>query len=168
MSISDQIVVMKLGEEQQIDAPQTVYNSPANLFVAQFLGTPPINVFQGEVKGGKIYLGEDMVFATKTKIEDQPVYVAIRPEGLIANPSKDVPSFKADVEQIQVLGRDLYILGRNANCLQPTFKAIIPSDETKYGKTISLALKPKKFYIFNKKTEERIYLVEDDAKQIKK
>jgi multiple sugar transport system ATP-binding protein len=47
MSISDEIVVMKLGEEQQIDSPQKVYNSPKNLFVAQFLGTPPINVFEG-------------------------------------------------------------------------------------------------------------------------
>ena len=57
MSISDKIVVMKLGEMQQMGAPQDVYNSPANLFVAQFLGTPPINVFAGEVKDEKIYVG---------------------------------------------------------------------------------------------------------------
>ena len=56
MSISDKIVVMKLGEMQQMGAPQEVYNSPANLFVAQFLGTPPINVFKGAVKGEKIYV----------------------------------------------------------------------------------------------------------------
>ena len=61
MSISDKIVVMKLGEMQQMGAPQEVYNSPANLFVAQFLGTPPINVFKGAVKGEKIYVGEDCV-----------------------------------------------------------------------------------------------------------
>ncbi|MCH4278286.1 MAG: ATP-binding cassette domain-containing protein [Bacilli bacterium] len=162
MSISDEIVVMKLGEEQQIDSPQKVYNSPANLFVAQFLGTPPINVFEGEVKKGKIYIGDDVVFETKTKVEDQPVYVAIRPEGLLVSKDEKALGFDAGVDQIQVLGRDLYIVGKNPHCLQPSFKAIIPSDDSKYGKKIRLSVKAKKFYIFNKKTEERIYLAEGE------
>ena len=50
MSISDMIVVMKDGIVQQIGKPQNVYDDPVNLFVAKFLGTPPINVFDGEVK----------------------------------------------------------------------------------------------------------------------
>ncbi len=50
MSISDMIVVMKDGIVQQIGKPQNVYDDPVNLFVAKFLGTPPINVFSGEVK----------------------------------------------------------------------------------------------------------------------
>ncbi|MBO5756349.1 MAG: ABC transporter ATP-binding protein, partial [Clostridia bacterium] len=54
MSISDMIVVMKLGVVQQIGAPQEVYDDPANLFVAKFLGTPPINVFKGRVQGEKL------------------------------------------------------------------------------------------------------------------
>ncbi|MCD7715962.1 MAG: ABC transporter ATP-binding protein [Lachnospiraceae bacterium] len=61
MSISDLIVVMKEGVVQQIGKPQEVYDSPANLFVAKFLGTPPINVFEGQVRGGKLYIGEDAV-----------------------------------------------------------------------------------------------------------
>ena len=52
MSISDLIVVMKDGIIQQIDQPQKVYDDPANLFVAKFLGTPPINVFEGRIAGG--------------------------------------------------------------------------------------------------------------------
>lgn len=55
MSISDVIVVMKLGVVQQIGKPQDVYDSPANLFVAKFLGTPPINVFNGKVMDGVLY-----------------------------------------------------------------------------------------------------------------
>ena len=47
MSISDEIVVMKDGVVQQIGRPQEVYDSPVNLFVAKFLGTPPIHVFRG-------------------------------------------------------------------------------------------------------------------------
>ena len=57
MSISDMIVVMKLGVVQQIGAPQDVYDDPTNLFVANFLGTPPINVFDGYVEEGRLYLG---------------------------------------------------------------------------------------------------------------
>jgi ABC-type sugar transport system ATPase subunit len=162
MSISDEIVVMKLGEEQQIDSPQKVYNSPKNLFVAQFLGTPPINVFEGRSEKGKIYIGDDCVFQTKTALEDQPLYVAIRPEGLLVNPEQGVPSFKAEVKQVQVLGRDLYIVGANAACLQPTFKAIIQNNDELYHGEVRLGVKAKKFYIFNKKTEERIYLEEGE------
>ena len=56
MSISDQIVVMKDGSVQQTGRPQDVYDDPANLFVAKFLGTPPINVFSGRVSGGRLLL----------------------------------------------------------------------------------------------------------------
>jgi ABC-type sugar transport system ATPase subunit len=166
MSISDEIVVMKLGEEQQIDSPQKVYNSPKNLFVAQFLGTPPINVFEGRIEKGKIYIGDDCVFETKTAVEDQPLYVAIRPEGLVVNPEANVPSFKAEVQQVQVLGRDLYIVGKNPACLQPSFKAIIQNNDELYHGEIRLGVKAKKFFIFNKKTEERIYLEEGEAKSV--
>ena len=61
MSISDLIVVMEAGVVQQIAKPQLVYEDPINLFVAKFLGTPPINVFEGEVKGGVVYIGEDAI-----------------------------------------------------------------------------------------------------------
>ncbi len=56
MSISDFIVVMRDGIVQQKDQPQRVYDEPANLFVAKFLGTPAINVFQGEIKNGVLYI----------------------------------------------------------------------------------------------------------------
>ena len=76
MSISDMIVVMKLGVVQQIGAPQEVYDNPANLFVAKFLGTPPINVFKGRVAGGKLYLGENAVLNV-SGVEDRDVFVAL-------------------------------------------------------------------------------------------
>ena len=73
-SISDRIVVMKDGVVQQIGRPQDVYDSPVNLFVAKFLGTPPINVFEGEVRGGLLRLGEDAVL--KAALPDQKVSTA--------------------------------------------------------------------------------------------
>ncbi len=60
MSISDTIVVMKLGIVQQIGEPQHVYDEPCNLFVAKFLGNPAINIFEGEIKGGKLYLNGEL------------------------------------------------------------------------------------------------------------
>lgn len=82
MSISDMIVVMKDGIVQQIGKPQNVYDDPVNLFVAKFLGTPPINVFSGEVKNEQLYIGSEAVLSTPG-VADQPVHVGIRPEGFI-------------------------------------------------------------------------------------
>ena len=62
MSICDEIVVMKNGLEQQKDAPQDVYNNPVNLFVAQFLGTPPINVFDGQIRDNALFVGKDRLW----------------------------------------------------------------------------------------------------------
>lgn len=61
MSISDFIVVMKDGIVQQKDEPQKVYEEPANLFVAKFLGTPAINTFDGEIKGDTLYIAGNVL-----------------------------------------------------------------------------------------------------------
>ncbi len=159
MSISDKIVVMKLGEEQQIDSPQNVYNSPANLFVGQFLGTPPINVFEGEIKDKTVYIGNEPIYKTTSDIKDQKLFVAIRPEGMIANSEEEL-GFTADVEQVQVLGRDLFIVARNDACTKPTFKSIISSDEKISVGKIRLSVKKDKFFLFDHETEQRIYLSE--------
>lgn len=116
MSISDQIVVMKLGVMQQMDSPQTVYNNPANLFVAQFLGTPPINVFKGEIKDGKVMIGTDVIYELEDKVEDRPVTVAIRPEGFALGKEGDKVGLQTDVDMVQILGRDISIVAKNEAC----------------------------------------------------
>lgn len=157
MSISDKIVVMKLGEMQQMGAPQEVYNSPANLFVAQFLGTPPINVFKGAVKGEKIYVGEDCVGEAKG-IKDQEVSVAIRPEGFVLADEKDKGVLHAECEMIQVMGRDISVVAKNELCTKPTFKAIISADDKVNPGKVAFKVKPHKIFIFDADTDERIYI----------
>ncbi len=157
MSISDQIVVMKLGEMQQMGHPQEVYNSPANLFVAQFLGTPPINVFKGQVKGGKIYIGDDIVGDARG-VEDRLVWVAIRPEGFLLAKPGEKEALHANCEMIQVMGRDVSLVGTNPNSAKPTFKAIISADDDVKAGAVALKVKPHKIFIFDSETEERIYL----------
>ena len=158
MSISDMIVVMKLGVVQQIGKPQDVYNSPANLFVAKFLGTPPINVFAGEVKDEKLYIGNEAVLAVNG-VADQEVTVGIRPEGFILK--KDGP-FTCNMVNVEVMGRDVSIVSKHEYSLNETIRSIIDADNdvNPEAKTVRFALKPNKVFLFNKETEERIYVEE--------
>ncbi|MDY6002880.1 MAG: ATP-binding cassette domain-containing protein [Bacilli bacterium] len=159
MSISDQIVVMKFGVLQQIDSPQEVYNNPANLFVAQFLGTPPINVFKGRLDGKKVLVGDDVVYESKEDLGQKDVYVAIRPEGF-AKPTGDKKEhlFHADAEMIQVLGRDVSIVAKKKECTKDTFKIIISSEDITTETHVTFTVKPSKLFVFDGQTEERIYL----------
>lgn len=156
MSISDQIVVMKLGVMQQMDSPQTVYNNPANLFVAQFLGTPPINVFKGEIKDGKVMIGTDVIYELEDKVEDRPVTVAIRPEGFALGKEGDKVGLQADVDMVQILGRDISIVAKNEACTKPTFKVIVSNEDDLVKGHIVLSVKPSKMFLFDVETEERL------------
>ena len=155
MSISDEIVVMKLGVVQQIGAPQNVYDNPANLFVAKFLGTPPINVFEGSVKGGKLYLGEDCVLDV-AGVADQDVFVGIRPEGFELDPNGPMC---CKLNNVEVMGRDSSIVSTHAASLNPVVRSIIDSDNkvNTASETVRFALKPHKVFIFHKQTEERLF-----------
>ena len=155
MSISDVIVVMKLGVVQQIGEPQSVYDDPKNLFVAKFLGTPPINVLEGKVVDGKVYIGDDDVLDV-TGVDNQEVYIGIRPEGL--EPS-DNGRLTCGLSNIEVMGRDASVVATNAASANPVVRAIINSDiriDTT-SQTIKFNVKPHKFFLFNKQTEERVY-----------
>ena len=154
MSISDFIVVMKLGVIQQVGKPQDVYDDPANLFVAKFLGTPPINVFDGEIKDGKLHIGGAAVLDTPN-VADQPVTVGIRPEGFNLDPNGP---FVTNLSNIEVMGRDVSIVSRHENSQNPVVRSIIPSDAVidTTASTVAFSLKPYKVFIFNKENEERI------------
>ena len=154
MSISDMIVVMKLGVVQQIGAPQDVYDDPGNLFVAKFLGTPPINVLEGKVQDGKVYIGEDAVLDV-TGVEDQDVYIGIRPEGL--EPAAD-GALVCHLTSLEVMGRDSSVVCTNDASLNPVIRAIINSDIKidSASDVVRFDVKPHKFFLFNKETEERI------------
>ena len=153
MSISDMIVVMKDGVVQQIGAPQDVYDSPVNLFVAKFLGTPPINVFDGEIKDGKLYIGEDAVL--DTPLSSRKVYVGVRPEGFILSESGKL---SCSLKGIEVMGRDISVVSENSASANPLIRSII-SAENKVDTTaqsVRFDLKPNKVFIFDKETEERL------------
>ncbi len=158
MSISDMIVVMKLGVVQQVGKPQEIYDDPTNLFVAKFLGTPPINVFSGKVEGGKLYIGDNAVMDVKN-VDDRPVTVAIRPEGFELN--KKGP-LVCELSNVEVMGRDVSVVSRHEASLNPIIRSIIDADNKLdiTATTVRYSLKPHKVFLFDAETEERIY-VED-------
>jgi ABC-type sugar transport system ATPase subunit len=123
MSISDVIVVMNFGVIQQIDEPQKVYDEPVNLFVAKFLGSPAINIFDGEIKGGKLYVAgevfdDDKVYkeeyhgvihheyafvkGTRMTSEEYQADLAAHPERLEGLQPKEVKALKnPEIEIVQ-------------------------------------------------------------------
>ncbi|MBO7254700.1 MAG: ABC transporter ATP-binding protein, partial [Clostridia bacterium] len=155
MSISDMIVVMKQGIIQQTGKPQDVYDDPTNLFVAKFLGTPPINVFEGSVKGGKLYLGNDAVLDVGG-VSDRDVMVGIRPEGFIVD---EKGPMTCNLSSVEVMGRDSSIVSTHSASSNPFIRSIVDADLTvsSEAKTVNYSLKPHKVFIFDKETEERIY-----------
>ncbi|MCR4618161.1 MAG: ABC transporter ATP-binding protein [Lachnospiraceae bacterium] len=154
MSICDQIVVMKDGVVHQIGAPQEVYDNPKNLFVAKFLGTPPINVFEGNVKGGKLFIGKEEIMDTPD-LKDGEVYITIRPEGF-KHDSEGVLSL--ELERIEVMGRDISVIAHHDNCQNVDIRAIISSDNVidTSKATVRFNLNPKKVFVFDKTSEERL------------
>ena len=155
MSISDMIVVMKLGIIQQVGKPQEVYDNPANLFVAKFLGTPPINVFSGRVKGEKLFIGSDEVMSVPG-VSDQEVVAGIRPEGFVLDPNGPL---KCKTGNLEVMGRDISVISTHEASLNPFIRTIITADNQvdTESETIRYAIKPNKIFLFNKENEERIH-----------
>lgn len=154
MSICDLIVVMKDGMLQQIAKPQDVYDDPANLFVAKFLGTPPINVFRARVSGGKLYIGGEAALDVKN-VPDQDVWAAVRPEGFVPD---DSGALGCSLDRVEVMGRDVSVVCAHPECENAVIRAIISAENrvNEDAADIRFNLKPHKTFIFARDTEERI------------
>jgi len=154
MSISDLIVVMKEGVVQQVDIPQKVYDDPVNLFVAKFLGTPPINVFDARVEQGKLFIGEEAVLDV-ADVPDQQVFAAIRPEGL--EPDENGP-FTCKLNAVEVMGRDISVVCTHAQCENTLIRAIVDGETgVKAGiDEVRFRLRANKVFLFHKQTQSRI------------
>lgn len=154
MSISDLIVVMRDGVVQQIGKPQAVYDSPVNLFVAKFLGTPPINVFDGEVKDGHLYIGEEAVLAVPG-VANQSVTAAIRPEGFTLS---ETGALSCDLSRVEVMGRDISVVSTHPKSQNVTIRSIISAENAvnTASQKVRFDLKPNKVFLFQKESGARI------------
>ena len=154
MSITDRIVLMKDGRLHQIGKPQEVYDDPVDLFVAKFLGTPPINLFEGKIREGKLCIGEEAVLDVPS-VSDREVTVGIRPEGFILDENG---AFTCQLSRVEVMGRDVSVISTHEKCQGGTIRSIIQA-ENKVDlskKQVRFSLKKAKVLLFQKETGERI------------
>ena len=157
MSISDEIVLMNFGEEQQKGQPQEVYDQPANLFSAKFLGTPPIGLYQAELKKGQVFIDSNLVFesAKLAKEKDRNVIVGVRPEGYVID--KNGP-LTIEAQFVETIGRDFALVSNHKAALSPSFRIIL-NDEVNLKELtgqVSFKLKENKTYVFDEVDGRRI------------
>ncbi len=154
MSISDMIVVMKDGVLQQIGAPQEVYDDPVNLFVAKFLGTPPLGVYEGRVEKEKLYIGAEEVLSVEGA-PDGEVWVGIRPEGYELDEKGD---FTCALRGVEVMGRDICVVSTHPATGNVPVRSIISAENLAAvsGTEVRFSLKAAKVHLFDKTTEKRI------------
>ena len=106
MTLADRIVVMNEGKIEQVGTPDEIYNTPASVFVAKFMGTPPMNIFQVKISNGKMdFLGTEV----ETGSSDDTVFVGIRPEA-IQDEESDI-SIEVAVTMVERLGSENIIYG---------------------------------------------------------
>ena len=157
LSISDHILLLKKGRIQQYGLPQELYDEPCNPFVADFLGNPPINLFEGIVDGNRVILQGDntgFLIAGMNGIErGRRVKLGIRSEAFEAA-AEGVYETPATVRNVFLNGKEtLYLLEIGGK----EFRSTLESGQTyEIGGKISVRLKKKGVHIYDSETEEKI------------
>jgi len=166
MTMGDRIVVMHDGFIQQVDTPQKLYDSPCNLFVAGFIGTPPMNFMEGQVTkvdGGYAVrtsesalplLPDRLNYEKVAAYEDKTVVVGVRPENLhleeeyMGQPSTGM--LEANVELAELMGSEIYVYAQSQG--HNLIAKVPPHTQVKAGDTIRIAVNCKKIHLFDKGT----------------
>ncbi len=185
MTLGQRVAVMQDGRIQQVDAPQRLYDEPANLFVAAFIGSPAMNLVKGRMNGDSVELGSISVAVDRERRPDVPsggeVVVGIRPEAFedaaFADPG--LPTLEVQVEVLEELGADAHIFFRmdaepivveqahrddgdeGPALLADTDRALLtarvdPRTAARVGAPITLAADPTRLYFFSPETGETL------------
>ncbi len=144
MTLGDRITVMREGVVQQVDTPLAVYQRPANLFVAGFIGSPSMNFIEGQVAGGRFVYGNHTLDIGQN-VPDGPAILGIRPEHILAD-GQGSPFAEATLEFVEHTGRETMgyfdVSGQ-------TLVARLPGDRpTAPGDTLHLSLCPETCHLF--------------------
>ena len=159
MTLADRIAVMKNGVIQQLDSPKEIYNKPASLFVADFIGSPGMNFFKGKFisSNNSFALNNSLINLNNYQFEHKPsdqtdIVFGIRPEDISVSDSKESMEFK--IELIEPMGADTLIWLSFENI--PFSVRLEGSSEYKLGDVINIKFDIKRSSIFDKKTELRL------------
>jgi multiple sugar transport system ATP-binding protein len=168
MTMGDRIAVMNQGQIQQVDTPLEIYNHPANLFVAQFIGSPPMNLIPVQVKlplsiGNKefrITLAEEWKILLN-EYTNRPIVMGIRPEHLtIGLPA--TKNFRGIVETVEALGNDTYIAVKVQDLEQANLTLqvrVAPDKLVVVGEEVWLSVAIDKVHLFDRDTGLAIRVV---------
>ncbi len=157
MTLADRIVVMKDGYIQQVGTPYDLYYEPVNVFVAGFIGEPPMNFVRGVLKDGKLTFGANQLDVTKKlgdkakKYEGKEIVFGFRPEAIELGSKPGAYVVKADVELTEMLGDNT-----NVYITAGEDKAILkvdPHDTPKIDTTIEFSIPMESVYLFDGETE---------------
>ncbi|MGB3411523.1 MAG: ABC transporter ATP-binding protein [Microthrixaceae bacterium] len=163
MTMADRIAVISDGRIQQVGPPQAVYESPANLFVASFIGSPPMNIITGQIKGvgtGNCVVqcetGSIQIDGSGSATENAEVVVGVRPEHLtIIASGSDRPGLQGRVENIELLGHERHVV-----CTVGATQMIVrqPNDAPSLaiGESIEVLADPNGLHLFDPVTTERL------------
>ena len=175
LTMGDRIAVIKLGILQQVGAPTELYDRPANVFVAGFIGSPSMNLNTHPVVNGKAKIGEDTVdlpaeAVNKLTAEDNgQIVVGFRPEDAGLAPADDPNAFSLKVVNVEDLGSDGYIYGNIITDGSAAEASTMMSDQNKLttirvnpralpkvGDTVKIKIDPSKMHLFAPSTELRL------------
>ena len=169
MTMATRIVVMKDGLIQQVDTPQNLYDSPCNMFVAGFIGTPQMNFMNGTLtkKGDNVYFNFEGVSlklpadkANAPELADyigQEVVAGLRPECINDNADVDVAaenSFDVDVDVTELMGAEIYLYLRTGET--NLIARVSSRSKTRAGDKIKVSFDMSRLHIFDKDTERCI------------
>ena len=175
LTMGDRIAVIKLGVLQQVGAPTELYDRPANVFVAGFIGSPSMNINTHPVVNGKAKIGEDTVdlpaeAVNKLTAEDNnQIVVGFRPEDASLAAPDDTNAFSLKVMNVEDLGSDGYIYGNIITDGSAAEASTMMSDQNKLttirvnpralpkvGDTVKIKIDPSKMHLFAPSTELRL------------
>lgn len=160
MTMADRIVVMKEGYIQQVGTPYDLYFNPVNVFVAGFIGEPPMNFVRAVVKKGKITIGKNTLDISSklgdkaTKYEGKEIIFGFRPEAIVLGESSDSLLIKASVELTELLGdnTNVYVDIQGERAILK----VNPHDTPEMDSDISFSIPMESVYLFDGETEKRI------------
>ncbi len=152
MTMADKIVVMNAGKVEQIGSPLELYDNPANLFVAGFIGSPAMNFMPGRLNDERIAVGEGIFFPNPAKAAVQPgsnVIVGVRPEHLSVAAADGVP---AEVVVVEPTGADTQIFCKVAGV---EVTAVV-RERHEFHPGESIRLQPQLTYLFDPASGARL------------
>mgnify|MGYP000539573860 CR=1 FL=1 len=168
MTMGDRIAVMKNGNLQQVGAPEEVYNSPKNLFVAGFIGSPPMNFFRGRLvcdEGGFNFVYRELriripdhILENVAKFGERDVILGIRPQHVLLHRSAEPGTLETRVFGVERLGKEFIIIMECGE--EEKIKAIVPPDfHIRVGDIVYVMPRAEYIFLFDPETERSITVI---------